>query len=159
MGHRLFELKKCSKAILWSDDQGALPLSELGIWSLKGDTVKMYFDQGNWTFVWKKGPDKEPNFYSSLEMVGVPWTYSKVSKDIFAKKPFTKTFAINGKAVYKNGLPMLQWNHSPSTYIKVDKLLKWDKKYYKKKIEVHGTLLDGDDGSMILKDCNIISNE
>lgn len=158
IGHEMFELKKCSKVILWHDDQG-LPFSELGIWSLKGDTLTMYFDQRNLTFVWKKGPDKDPNFYSSLQMVGVLWTYRKVSKDIFAQKLFVKTFAIKGKAVCKNGMPMLKWNHSPSTYIRVDKLLKWDKKYYKKKILIWGVLEEGNDGSMILKDFNIISNE
>ena len=161
MGHRMFELKKCSIAVLWSDDQGAFPLSELGIWSLKGDTVIINFERNSWTFVWRKStfPEIEPNFYSSLEMTVVPWIYTRVSRDIFTKKSFVKKFAIKGKAEYKNGKPMLRWSQSSATYITLDNLSTWEKKYLNKEIEVLGILVDENDGHFKIIDWEILPIE
>lgn len=157
MGYRLFELKWSSVAILWSDGQDGNRLSELGTWALSGDTVKLYFDQSSWTFLWKKGRDQAPNFYSSLEMLGVPWIYNRVDKKILAQKAFAKTFIVKGKAVCKNGLPLLRWNRSDTTYIRMDNLSAWEKNDIGQDIEVHAVLTEDNDGELKLSDWKIIT--
>jgi hypothetical protein len=159
MGYRMFELRKGSVVLLWENDQGSMVWSELGVWTLKGDTVRMVFDRSQWSFIWRKGPDKEPNFYSSLEMLVAPWIYRRVGKEIFSQKQFVRKFAIEGKAVYNDGHPVVRTKLSPGTCIRMDQLSKWDKEYDNKNVEVQGVLEVDSEGSFILKDWQVSLRE
>lgn len=151
----MIELKKSFVAIRWTDPQ-IDHWSDIGTWSLTGDTIKINFDRNDWTFIYKDENGKKPDFYPVLEMVGFPWQYKKVGRKIFKDRSFVKLFQVSGKAIKIKGQPKLKWNRSSNIYFVLENLTKWDKINLKKSVTIEGTILEGQDEDFTIQNWTII---
>ncbi|MBL7922542.1 MAG: hypothetical protein JNJ40_19660 [Bacteroidia bacterium] len=159
-GYNSIELKEFPIAINWSDGKTGDPESNLGTWRLNGDTITIIFYTYTHKCIWHRGYDKEPNFYSTLEVVNSGgMVYQRVSPDKLKTETFVKYFTVKGKAIKKKGIPMLAITLSDTINLYMDNLSSWKKEYLNKIIFVHGIIEEDVDKKMVMKKWTITNRE
>jgi len=158
-GYNFLELKEFPIAISWSDGKIGDPQSNLGTWSLEGDTIIITFHSYTLNCIWRRGYDVEPNFCSKLAVLSSDMIYQRVSPNKLMSQTIVNIFTVKGKAIKKKGVSYLEVNLSDTINLHLDSLSSWKKPYLNRKLLVHGTIEQTADKKLIMKKWSIIHVE